>query len=63
MDRFSPDERAVAIRHAAVAFANDYGPRALANTGNQDGAHEVATKLVQKLRDQGLMIVRDFTTE
>ncbi len=58
MDRFNPDERAIAIRHAAVAFANDYGPLALANTGNQGGAHEVAIRLVQKLRDQGLMIVQ-----
>ena len=55
-DRHMPTERVKAIRRAAVAFANDYGPLPAANGGDEGAAHEVATKLFNKLKREGLHI-------
>lgn len=53
----TPEERVEAIRSAAVAFANDYGPLAQANTGDDEARHKVAFKLFHALRRNGLTIV------
>lgn len=49
-------ERVKAMRRAAVAFANDYGPLAEANQGDEGAAHQVATKLFNACKREGLHI-------
>lgn len=55
--QMTKEERVEAIRAAAVAFANDYGPLPAANCGDEAAAHQVATNLVNALRRHGLNIV------
>lgn len=56
-------DRLKAIRRAAVAFANDYGPLPAANNGDEGAAHEVATKLFNNLKREGLHIVHSPETK
>ncbi|KEP71746.1 hypothetical protein DL1_00030 [Thioclava dalianensis] len=55
--KMTPEQRVEAIRSAAVAFANDYGPLPAANAGDEAARHEVAHRLWKALRAQGLSIV------
>ena len=48
--------RALAIRNAAVRFANDYGPLPAANAGDEDARHEVALRLFKICLEEGLEI-------
>jgi len=50
-------KRVAAIRRAAVAFANDYGPLPAANNGDQEAQQEVAKRLFDRLIAEGLHIV------
>ncbi len=58
MKRMTNEQRAEAIRTAAVSFANDYGPLPAANGGNEQARHDVAHRLWKALRAQGLSIVQ-----
>lgn len=53
----SNEQRVEAIRSAAVDFANDYGPLAEANRGDEVARHAVAHNLWRALRKRGLSIV------
>lgn len=55
-EKHAPTKRVLAIRRAAVAFANDYGPLAKANAGDEEAQHIVAGQLISALRAQGLII-------
>lgn len=52
-----PSDRVLKIRRAAVAFANDYGPLAAANKGDEEAQHYVARKLFNACKAQGLKII------
>lgn len=47
-----------AIRRAAVAFANDYGPLPAANRGDEAAQHEVASRLMSALRRECLTVTK-----
>ena len=51
-----PSPRVMAIRRAAVAFANDYGPLPVANQGDDEAQHRVGAQLMKALRAEGLTI-------
>lgn len=55
-DKHEPTKRVLAIRRAAVAFANDYGPLPAANRGDENAQHTIAGRLVKALRAEGLAI-------
>lgn len=59
MPQMTKEERVEAIRQAAVAFANDYGPLPAANEGSDAAMHEVAARMVRACRRNGLKIVAD----
>lgn len=50
-------DRVMAIRKAAVAFANDYGPLAAANSGDEEAQHAVALKLFNALKGVGVHMI------
>ena len=52
-----PEERVLKIRRAAVAFANDYGPLAAANQGDEEALHYVARRLFEACKREGLKII------
>lgn len=52
-----PTQRVLAIRRAAVRFANDYGPLPAANAGDERAAHQVAHRLFKIMAEEGLAIV------
>ncbi|PIE10022.1 MAG: hypothetical protein CSA72_10435 [Rhodobacterales bacterium] len=52
-----PTARVLAIRRAALRFANNYGPLHAANGGNETAQHEVAHRLFHALQSEGLQIV------
>jgi hypothetical protein len=51
-----PMKRVLALRKAAVSFANDYGPLPAANSGDEEAQHKVASQLVTILRRNGLEV-------
>lgn len=57
MTDHKPTQRVLAIRRAAVRFANDYGPLALANQGDETAQHEVAGRLFRIMSEEGLSII------
>lgn len=59
MPKMSKEQRVEAIRQAAVAFANDYGPLPAANQGSEVAMHEVAARMVKACRRHGLKIIAD----
>lgn len=60
----SPNARVLAIRRAAVSFANDYGPLSAANNGIETAQHEVASRMFRALQREGLHIVmKDQTND
>jgi hypothetical protein len=52
-----PTDRVLAIRRAAVAFANDYGPLPAANQGDEAAQHAIAHQLFKLLAREGLHII------
>lgn len=50
-------ERVLAIRRAAVRFANDYGPLPAANNGDVAAQHEVGSRMFRALAREGLKII------
>ena len=54
-----PSKRVLAMRAAAVAFANDYGPLPAANNGDEAAQHEVARRLHRACANAGLKIILD----
>lgn len=52
-----PTQRVLAIRRAAVRFANDYGPLNAANNGDERARHEMALKLFKIMAEEGLEII------
>ena len=54
-------ERVLAIRRAAVTFANDYGPLSAANNGDEASQHLVGARLFNALKREGLAIVWEAT--
>lgn len=55
----TPTERVKAIRAAARAFANDYGPLSQANQGDEAAQHEVGRRMFRACADAGLKIIID----
>ena len=52
-----PTRRVLAIRRAAVRFANDYGPLSAANDGDETAQHQMAHRMFGIVADEGLTIV------
>lgn len=51
-----PTDSVLAIRRAALAFANNYGPLPAANGGDETAQHEVAHRLFRALQREGLQL-------
>ena len=58
-----PTQRVLAIRRAALKFANDYGPLPAANAGDELAQHELATRLFKACAEQGLKIIVNHVAE
>lgn len=52
------DDTRLRIKCAAVAFAQDYGPLAAAMRGEDEAQERMADILISKLRQVGLIVVR-----
>ena len=61
--RYQPNRRVLAIRRAAVRFANDYGPLSAANDGDEDARHQLATRLFKICAEEGLKIILNPDTQ
>lgn len=51
-------KRVEALKQSAVQFANDYGPLPAANNGDEKARFEVAKRLTEILKKNGLKIVK-----
>ena len=60
--KHEPTRRLLAMRRAAVRFANDYGPLPSANAGDEKAQHEVAKRLHDFCEAEGLRIVLKSTS-
>lgn len=61
-EKHPPTKRILAIRKAAIRFANDYGPLPAANAGDEAAQHEVASRLHRACARAGLKIILDPDT-
>jgi hypothetical protein len=55
--KHEPTRRLLAMRRAAVRFANDYGPLPAANAGDERAQHEIAKRLHDFCEAEGLRII------
>jgi hypothetical protein len=55
--KHEPTRRLLAMRRAAVRFANNYGPLPAANAGDERAQHEIAKRLHDICEAEGLTIV------
>ncbi|WOI54275.1 hypothetical protein [Parvularcula sp. LCG005] len=53
----TPEQRVLAIRNAAIAFASDHGPLSAARSGDIVAEQAVARRLFECLKAEGLAIV------